>query len=339
VRAAILIVLAACGGSSRSPCDKILCLDGGPPRDAYACNVFAQTGCLAGEKCTWIIDADTPQLLGHVACAPAGPVAAGAACRFNPPGYIGYDDCAAGLVCGDGTCKQICDQQNPSCDADHVCQIDPSLFGSPAIAAVCERSCDPLADNDFFGSGMRGSACTTGHGCFGMPDGSAVTRWTCERELNPTLVHRSPCTIANGCARSSTSFLANGCAQGYVPIVFDATGSSQRDCVAMCAPASTYLGQAGAPGGISPHSCSTTDARGAFDPSADGDHCMFSWWFERDAYGHFTRSPTSDTVGFCIDHARFSWPACATLPDGFGTANAPGAADFGCVDTAHAGLR
>jgi hypothetical protein len=65
---------------------------------------------------------------------------------------------------------------------------------------------------------------------------------------------------------------------------------------------------------------------------------MFSWWLERDSTGALHRSATSDTVGLCVDHAKLGWASCASLPDGFGSAGAPGAADYGCVDTTHAGF-
>jgi hypothetical protein len=80
---------------------------------------------------------------------------------------------------------------------------------------------------------------------------------------------------------------------------------------------------------------------------------MYSWMFEVDAQGNFVRSPTSDTVGFCVDHSKYQydsngdgiigtgdavWPLCSSLPDGPGSGSALGAADFGCVDSAHAGL-
>ena len=126
----------------------------------------------------------------------------------------------------------------------------------------------------------------------------------------------------------------------------------QVDCIAVCKPGNTYAGNPGTqyPAGQSPHTCSTTDARGTFDPATatnNGDHCTYSWRFEVDASGVLHRSPTSDTVGFCVDHSKYRydsngdgvidssdavWPLCASLADG------SAAAQFGCVDTMHAGL-
>ena len=85
----------------------------------------------------------------------------------------------------------------------------------------------------------------------------------------------------------------------------------------------------------------------------NGEHCMFSWLFEIDTTGKLIRSPTSDTVGFCVDHKLYKydsngdgmlntmddpWPLCTSLPDGQGSGAVNGAADFGCVDTKHAGI-
>jgi hypothetical protein len=60
---------------------------------------------------------------------------------------------------------------------------------------------------------------------------------------------------------------------------------------------------------------------------------MFSWRFEIADDGTFVRSPTSDSVGVCVDHAKYGFPPCASLP----LTGMPNAADYGCVDTATAG--
>jgi len=139
-----------------------------------------------------------------------------------------------------------------------------------------------------------------------------------------------------------------------VPLLYENDlGNMQVDCIAVCEPGNTYAGNPDPqfPAGQSPHTCSTTDARGTFDTATtthNGDHCMYSWLFEIDpTTGVFHRSPTSDTVGICVDHTKYHydsngngqidsgdavWPSCASLADG------SAAAQFGCVDTTHAGL-
>jgi hypothetical protein len=200
-------------------------------------------------------------------------------------------------------------------------------------------ACDPLTDNDALGSGTVVTACGSGRGCYGYPEPSG-THWTCLREGDATLVNASPCTFVNGCASVAPPTNSNGCAQGYEPFVYDTPGYSEIDCVALCTPGNTYAGNPTPqyPAGRSPHTCTNTDARGTFDTGSDGDHCVFSWWLERDATGTLMRSPTSDSVGLCVDHAKMGWPPCAGLPDGFGSPGAPGAADYGCVDSRHAGF-
>jgi hypothetical protein len=163
-------------------------------------------------------------------------------------------------------------------------------------------------------------------------------------ELNATLVHRTACTSADGCVDSSGNYLVNGCAQGYEPVLYDAQGTMQVDCIAMCAPIDCYAGHCGPNdanlGGAPPHACTPSDARGTFNVASannNGDQCAFSWIFQY-VVG-FVPSHTSDTLGFCIDHSKYAQPSCATLTNpGFGSGSAVGAADLGCVSTATAGL-
>jgi hypothetical protein len=149
-----------------------------------------------------------------------------------------------------------------------------------------------------------------------------------------TLVHRSAIDpqMAN----------ENGCAQGYEPIITDADGSTQVDCIALCAPLDCYAGNCGSNsanlGGAEPHACSGSDARGPFNVATatnNGDHCMYSWVAEIDDTGTHVPSATSNTVGFCVDHSRHSMPSCDALPLGSGSQSA---AAYGCVSTSLAGL-
>jgi hypothetical protein len=140
----------------------------------------------------------------------------------------------------------------------------------------------------------------------------------------------------------AASDAANACAEGYEPLVHDATGSTTIVCVALCAPGDTYLGGPQAPLGVVPHRCSATDARGSFGTR---EHCMYVWALELDGSGNWLRSPSSDSVGVCIDHAQYrydsnhdgvidgsdaTWPDCASLPL---SGSDVVAADFGCVAT------
>jgi len=325
------------------------------------CSVLTQTGCMTGEKCSWFHDTELPTPLGHVGCAPNGTAAVDAGCAFGADGPQGYDNCVKGSVCVNGRCAQICDGNggNPTCGTNTTCGLYADLFdrGGTNVAGVCDPTCDPLADNDFDGSGpsiKTGSVCTAGQGCYGLPSASSPTRWTCLGEFNNSLGNGSSCTTAAGCAPDSTHVYLNGCAQGYVPLIVESFGSSQFECVAICKPGNTYLGNPGTeyPRGQSPHHCSNAEGVGVFDESSNGDQCMYSWRFEIDATGHFERSPTSDIVGFCINHQNYRWdsnndgvidsqdaplPSCASLPLSAPSPGAPTAADMGCVDTLTAG--
>ena len=364
-------------------------IDAGPtdaPQDAKLdaptgpCSPLTQLGCASGEKCTWIVDAYTPQHVGHVGCAPAGSAQVGEACVFGPAGSTGYDNCAKGLVCGryfspsPGVCKTICDPNGgaPACDDAHVCAEYSRLFYSSSsvdgVAGVCDPACDPLGDNDFDGSGsLARTSMTCGSissvGCYGSPSMGTPPRtgWLCTNDVNymesqPVgLRHRVQCTTANNCADPGPKLYVNSCNQGYLPLLNESTMVSTAICVAMCKPKNCYLGNCGLNDedrlGVAPHRCNTTDRVGTFDTSANGEHCLFSWFFEIDDGGNFVRSPTSDTLGFCYDHSKYLYdsngdntpdapiPACATLLDGTGSGGSDvRAGDFGCVDTTHAGV-
>src|SRR5690348_9439119 len=57
--ALIVGLIAACGGSSSNNNKKIILPDGsgsGGPDAPMTCNPLTQTGCAAGQKCTWVTD-------------------------------------------------------------------------------------------------------------------------------------------------------------------------------------------------------------------------------------------------------------------------------------------
>ena len=91
-------LIAACGGNDDNGHKIVLDgsngsgTDGGTP----TCNPLMQTGCNAGEKCTWIIDATDPQYVGHVGCVMDGTKNVGDACTFGAAG----DDFGAGIDIG-----------------------------------------------------------------------------------------------------------------------------------------------------------------------------------------------------------------------------------------------
>ncbi len=328
-----------------------------PDAPPAQCDVFAQTGCSGSEKCTWIKDSDNP-LTFHIGCAPNGSVADKSACAFNGSGE---DNCRGGSFCFSGTCATICNPSNAgnTCGATAAC----TAYSDPMGAGACIPICSPLDDNTFRQSATKpGIACTAAQGCYGIPSGepTSPTRFQCAPDTHITnrVVHRTQCTSANTCAGANNSPYLNGCSQGYVPLLQESTQITQIVCVAFCKPINCYQNNCGAGGvnaaGAAPHACNTTNAEGTFDTESatnNGDHCMYSWFFEIDNNnGNHVPSPTSNTVGICLNHKQYQYdtnadgtpdsnfPACSTLPL-MGNTNPPyNAGDWGCVDTTTAGV-
>jgi hypothetical protein len=379
-------LLVACGGDG----NKIMIKDSGGPDAPMVCNPLTQAGCMAGEKCTWLLDALMPQYVGHIGCAPDGTAAIGDACMYGAPGTTGYDNCAKGGVCGNyrggaGTCKKVCDQQggNPTCGETHVCVTYSGLFStgetSPAAGGVCDLACDPLADNDFDGSGTASNktatTCGTGAtaGCYGWPSYGTppVTGWSCTNDIHSDVLqdegglrHRVECTVENRCADPGPKIYINSCNQGYLPLIYEASGAMKVVCAAMCEPQPCYKDNCGAgtpPAnrfGKEPHRCTGQDRLPAekFNAgTANHEHCQYLWYREIDENDDFLPSKTSDTLGFCLDMKKYQYdsnsdqkldandkylPDCDQLVQGFGNRtmrDVPeayfGAGDLGCVPT------
>jgi hypothetical protein len=302
------------------------------------CNPLTQAGCMAGEKCTWLLDALMPAYVGHVGCAPDGTANAAESCMYGAPGASGYDNCKKGLVCGNyrggtGICKTICDQQGgaPNCGTTHVCVTYSGLFSTgdttPPAGGVCDVACDPFADTDFDGSGASsvktGTVCgpTTllSVGCYGYPSYGTppTTGWSCTNDINsmeaqPTgLRHRVQCTEANNCADPGPTIYVNSCNQGYLPLLRESTMVATAICVAMCKPQDCYMGTCGAGNGnrlgMDPHECRAPDRVGTFDTAPEDEHCQYLWYREVDQMGNFLMSATSNSLGFCFDHDEYQY--------------------------------
>jgi hypothetical protein len=291
---------------------------------------------MAGEKCTWMVDALLPQYVGHIGCAPDGTADVDASCMHGAPDPSGYDSCKRGLVCGDyrageGVCKHICDPQGgiPTCDAQHVCGVYPGLFNTgpttPAAAGVCDLACDPLTDNDFDGSALvlTKTTMTCGAdpnvGCYGYPSFGTPpkTAWSCRKDVHAAVAqpiglrHRVQCTSATGCAGAGEVLDIDSCNQGYLPLLLEMTGTTTVICTALCKPKNCFSGSCGPSDenrlGEAPHRCTSPDRVGTFDTSANGEHCRFLWSLEVDDQDQLLRSPTSDSVGFCFDHSKYRY--------------------------------
>lgn len=356
MRKLLLIAVVWLGGCSGCDEDPVVPIDVAPDIGETICNPLTQAGCGATEKCTWLLDAVMPQYVAHIGCAPDGAANVGDACMYGAPGASGYDNCKKGAVCGNyrggaGVCKQICDQMGgqPACDAQHVCVTYAGLFdngaSTPPSGGVCDLACDPMADNDFDGSGPQtktGTTCGSNAmaGCYGYPSGGTPpqTGWSCGADINfdvaqPVgLRHRVQCTDTNMCADPGPTIYVNSCNQGYLPLLRESTTVSTAVCTALCKPQNCYgNGNCGSQNvnriGVSTagdtNGCKTPDRVGTFTANATigmvdtgGEHCRYIWSFEIDDQGNFLQSATSNTIGFCFDHSKYLYDSNAdNMPD------------------------
>lgn len=332
--AALVALAAACGG-------------GGKPQlidaavDAqFICNPVAQTGCMAGEKCTWIVDVDatmTDDEVGHIDCVPlaATPTPDGAACAdavSNVNG--GADTCVAGDLCISGKCKPICDPQTGAggsaagaCPTDFACTTYAGVFsvGGPAVAGVCEPACDPLTQQLKVGGAQAcGSTDPT------MPSAQCVfgpdpATWVCAPSgsiLYARTDRKEPLTD-----RTTGRPFPNGCAPGFIPFYFnDASGAMKTMCTGLCAPlkvdktiavgdhAKDNQGDltvpvklTAEPMPLAGNGVCVDKKKGAEDIQAPkGEDCRFSWFpLTRGDPTKAVPTPYNNSLGFCFAYEQF----------------------------------
>ncbi|MBP9086293.1 MAG: hypothetical protein KBG15_09240 [Kofleriaceae bacterium] len=320
VLGALFGILAACGGGGKSNVDgKIIITDGGVDGGGGdVCNVLADTGCQANEKCTWVIDLWTGEdATGRVACAPVSATAGalGAACMVGTGGMMptGSDNCGKGLYCNSGVCKTVCDPNGgaPLCGENLACANYVNTFsnqGEAAKAGVCDPTCDPLR-NTVDGSGeanCKGTLDTmitnvpglpTGYpsrGCYGFwaDGGGTKSRWSC---------------AGSGAKEGIQDFVLgtrifiNSCAPGFFPGLSAGTGTMKSICSALCNPADTYMGNVANQGGLKIPNVASTCA----DRQAVGKDCIYGWFMEVDDAGMVTESKYSN-LGVCLDWNKYT---------------------------------
>lgn len=336
LRALLAGVVAACGG-------KPTLVDGGTDA-ALTCDPIAQTGCMANEKCTWIVDIDgTGDMtdIGHIGCVANGTLALGADCTDGT--QAGPDNCAAGELCIARKCKPICDTQLVSgsapgaCPNDYSCSVYAGVFessGNP-IAGVCEPACDPLTQQLKVGTrieacgslnpAMPSATCVPSRGFVSFhcaPSGSRVY---------PNTDRKPPLTDTSG------NPFGNGCAPGYMPFYFmDSSGSMTTWCSGLCAPLKTDATIATGPNAaanqgdrnalgklvtdaapVAGHAVCTPEAKGASDiTAARGQDCRFVWFpLAGSNMGMTLDIPFNDTLGVCFAYEKFTFtPTGSTTP-------------------------
>lgn len=276
--------------------------DGGPG----TCDVVANTGCGAGERCAWAIPAAGT---GEARCAPEGTVDAGEECTGDPES--GLDDCRGGLVCVTGTCRAICALDgSTACPTNTACRMYSGLFEDEG-GGVCDPICDPVTQERLTdGAAACGSAIVSepDTGCYGALDGP----FTC------VPVAAAAASRTHGSEVPPPPYL-NSCAPGHTVLVYDGT----YVCVAFCTPGETYVGSIANRDGLSPHTCT---ARGA---TGTTEECRYVHAFQT------TPNALGNEYGVCLDYARAGapppLPSCTTLPntdtDGDGV---PQHVQYGC---------
>lgn len=165
--------VAGCGDSGNRPPDLAVALDLSIGLDMTRlppeCDVFANSGCPAGQKCTIGTDRGTPRDLCFAVSANS--LGEGAACMAVTSGDRSGDDCAPGLICldfpGDGPhCRKPCYVRG-NCAAGQGCvlttptsTLKQTEAGIEVLrACIAGTNCDPVAQ----------TVCSGGRGCWLSP--------------------------------------------------------------------------------------------------------------------------------------------------------------------------
>lgn len=299
-----------------------------PPIDGSAatCDLVAQTGCDAGQKCAWVRVAVAPNPIGVLGCVPDGNVDQGGSCTYGASGdTTGYDNCKKGLTCGAlmaenavGTCRATCSLTaaapgtQGTCPVNHLCVSHAAFFtsddASPREIGLCEPLvCDPLTQRRLSDGAPNcgGTIDATASppqpslGCYGMPSATAEpTVFSCVSAGPAANRNGVICETSNSCGP-----YVNGCAPGFAPLLEESPGSSKMVCAALCAPDDTSLESHPNPGGKAPFSCADAGAGGTYE-------CRYWWWFEG---ANTPLTPVSNGLGVCVDYLKRGEPSCTTL--------------------------
>jgi len=327
----LLGAIAACGGGGKPT------LIDAAVDAAVACNPVLQTGCAAGEKCTWIVDIDggpTTSDIGHIGCIANGTIAEGGAC--TDASMAATDGCVAGQLCVSRRCKPICDPQlvdgsaQGACSSNFSCSVYAGVFesGGDPTAGVCEPGCDPLTQRLKVGT-TNVEACGSSNAT--TPSGTCVpSRGFLSFHCAPSgsIVYDKVDRVPPLTDTVSGAPFGNGCAPGFIPFYFsDASGSMTTWCTGLCAALKTDMAIAAQPDHatdnqgdktvaaklvadpmpVAGHAVCAKTIKGAADvQSPFGEDCRFIWFPL--AQGDPTKpsmSPFNDTLGVCFAFEKF----------------------------------
>jgi hypothetical protein len=201
--AALAAALVGCGDADDKSPDLSVPIDMTVPLDMAKlppeCDVFANTGCATGQKCTIGTQNGTPRDLCFAVAAQT--VGEGAACMSITDGTRTGDDCAPGLVCldfpGDGPhCRRPCYVRH-ECPSGQGCvlltptstrrQTEAGVQSLHACAA--DDGCDPVAQ----------TICTGDRHCWLSPPDDVGRLGICLMNLKPGMAGAS-CDAQADCA-------------------------------------------------------------------------------------------------------------------------------------------
>lgn len=291
-------------------------VDAGGDANPGVCDPLApvgQQGCITGQKCTWIRTQAQPVPLGRLGCVPDGSVAIDGACTQGPVGQTtGYDNCAAGGICINAVCKDICGfdgSQYAACAQGFNCARYANMFANGSddpIAGACNRACDPITQLQ-----SNGVSCGPNMGCYILTN-SMGTITTCAGAGN--VMPRQEIV--------GTAY-ANSCIPGAQPRRRDSSTMVQ-ECGGLCRPTDvTSTLNMASEGGVTPDSCQQRWGMPA-PGDANGESCRY-WWARE------TITPASswgNTVGWCFRHGAHlydsnmdnvvdrAFPRCVNLTTG-----------------------
>jgi hypothetical protein len=253
---------------------------------------------------------------------------------YKSPAEGGYSDCRAGGECVNDVCKQVCDHQGgtPRCDANHACGTYEGILSSNnmTVAGVCDPKCDPLTQELLVGTTTAACGSTNAAmadtGCFTFDQ----IDFTCARipSTARTLTDRM-----RALAPGPGSAYVNGCAAGYLPLLFEMSGSMNVICSGICAPTKVdsvnNTNVTGDPAAIVKlHNKALPEAGDGLcevnkkGSAPDAENCHYMWRFNIQN-GAIVPSPYNDNTGACFAYPKYmvtingqaqGFPSCQQLP-------------------------